>query len=305
LSREVAVQVFQVLSDVDQRHKVEFSRDGRYIGVASRMRYTLFDTTGLEPPETLNPVAFGLNTWFTRCGRIAISQSLVDRFTLAIYDRDTQIQHRLDGGYLSDAVVNARGDTIILSVWVPDPDFEYEVWVVAPSGGFTRHKHPAQVLAIAANGQRLAGRTRTRGHRVSGDSLRLWDMAEGVPQRRARIRVRLRYLANDFALTHDGRLLAVADGRTLSLWDASRGRRLAHSGQHKRSVTAVACSPTHPLLVTGDKGGKVFLWDTNAKVLQRYDWGLKEVSTVTFAADGLRAAAVDATGKVVLWDVDA
>jgi WD40 repeat protein len=114
----------------------------------------------------------------------------------------------------------------------------------------------------------------------------------------------LRDRVHDFALTHDGKLLAVADGYALTLRDSANGKQVARSGQHRRAVTAVACSPKQPLLVSGDKTGKVFLWDTTGRVLKRYDWGLGEVYGLTFDADGLRAAAVDASGKVVVWDID-
>jgi hypothetical protein len=40
-------------------------------------------------------------------------------------------------------------------------------------------------------------------------------------------------------------------------------------------------------------------------VLARFDWGLGEVDAMCFAPDGLRCAAVDRNGKVVVWDVDA
>jgi hypothetical protein len=58
------------------------------------------------------------------------------------------------------------------------------------------------------------------------------------------------------------------------------------------------------MFATGDTGGQVFLWDHTGRVLTRYDWGLGEVYAMCFAPDGLRCAAIDRAGKVVVWDVD-
>ncbi len=48
----------------------------------------------------------------------------------------------------------------------------------------------------------------------------------------------------------------------------------------------------------------MFLWDDELHDLKRYDWKMADLQGICFAADGLRCAAVDSKGKVVVWDVD-
>ena len=109
------------------------------------------------------------------------------------------------------------------------------------------------------------------------------------------------------ALSADGTRLATIGNRGVTLWDLANGapaREVFRSGKHRRGVTAVACNPTKSVLVTGDTAGQVFLWDDTGRVLTRFDWGLGDVYGLTFAPDGLRCAAADAKGKIVVWDVD-
>jgi WD40 repeat protein len=106
------------------------------------------------------------------------------------------------------------------------------------------------------------------------------------------------------ALTHDGAVLTCATSRGVFAWDASTGKPLFKSGKHRRAATALACSPTRPLIATGDGAGRVFFWDVRGNVLKKFDWGLKDVIGLAFAPDGLRCAAVDYPGKLVVWDVD-
>jgi len=49
----------------------------------------------------------------------------------------------------------------------------------------------------------------------------------------------------------------------------------------------------------------VFYWDAKGNVTRRFEWGLEKIAVLRFSPDGLRCAAADVTGKVVIWDVDA
>lgn len=45
-------------------------------------------------------------------------------------------------------------------------------------------------------------------------------------------------------------------------------------------------------------------WDgRTGELLKAYDWNIDKALCVTFAPDGLRAAAGGSTGKIVIWDV--
>src|SRR5262249_35499950 len=120
----------------------------------------------------------------------------------------------------------------------------------------------------------------------------------------ARVQIRPQHSVNAFALNSDGSQLAAAESTALSVWNTLTGEEVFRSGKHRRKVLAVACNPTKPILATGDNAGQIFLWDYAGNVLTRYDWKLGEIYGLTFAPDGLRGAAVDQNGKVVIWDVD-
>ena len=155
--------------------------------------------------------------------------------------------------------------------------------------------HWNQRLVVSADGKWLAGK--------SNQTLRVWNVGgPEVPARALRF-VKTKSLVYDFALSADGLHLVGVGSTGLSIWKTSGGGFI-HSGKHRRTVKAVACSPTKPMLVTGDNAGQVFLWDYSGNILTGYDWQLGEVCGLCFAPDGLRCAVVDKTGKVVIWDVD-
>jgi WD40 repeat protein len=157
-------------------------------------------------------------------------------------------------------------------------------------------------LTLTIDGRRLAG--------CHSWSVGVWDLTEPDGSERGWVRVAAGKIGNHVqgcALSADGTRLATVTNRGLTLWDVTGdvpACEVFRSGKHRRAVTAVACSPTRPLIATGDTAGNVFLWDHAGNVLNRYDWGLDEVYPLAFAPDGLRCAAADAEGKVVIWDVD-
>ncbi|MBY0456862.1 MAG: WD40 repeat domain-containing protein [Gemmataceae bacterium] len=149
-------------------------------------------------------------------------------------------------------------------------------------------------LTISADGRRLAG--------YCGGSSRVWDV--GGAELPSRGGATLTGSSRGFALSADGTRLASVFGTSLSVWDADTGAEVWRSGKHRRAVMAVAYNLARPLLATGDNLGKVFLWDAGCRVVNKYDWELGSVAGLAFAPDGLRCAAVDADGKLVIWDVD-
>lgn len=110
---------------------------------------------------------------------------------------------------------------------------------------------------------------------------------------------------NEIALSADGARLVATDNRSVTVWDVATGKEVFRSGKHRRAVESAACNPTRPVFVAGDSAGKVFLWGYTGNVLTRFDWALGEIRGLCFAPDGLRCAAVDRQGKVVVWDVEA
>jgi WD40 repeat protein len=301
------VQTFHI-GESRGAYSLAFSPDGLYLGVGS-IPYTILDTTGRNPPEKIKLAKYAWGYCFVRGGQRLVY--LTDGRELGFHDRDTgkTVTRRFQRGFARDLVTSADGKALYMIVW---PDGRHsanrilsEVWMLDPGtmhrrAAFARHPGISERLAVSADGSRLA----TYEGGPVDRFIRVWNIAGGKLPKRAVVRVKPRIQVDRFALSCNGSRLAAVSSRGLTIWDTKSGEEVIHSGKHRRSVTAVACSPNRPTLVTGDNAGKVFLWDTAGRVLKRYDWGLSNVYHVAFAPDGLRAAAVDATGKVVVWDVD-
>ncbi|MFH8369793.1 hypothetical protein [Streptomyces sp. NPDC018031] len=126
--------------------------------------------------------------------------------------------------------------------------------------------------------------------------------------------------AGALAVTGDGRLLAVASGSEVTLWDVSDPARLTRLGAlppFRTGVNALVFRPKGPggpLLATGDSGGGVRLWDVSAptrplQVGAALPGQRKPVGALAFDADGhtLLASAMSFEGGLVgglrAWDV--
>ncbi|MFF3565836.1 AAA family ATPase [Streptomyces sp. NPDC002574] len=124
--------------------------------------------------------------------------------------------------------------------------------------------------------------------------------------------------AGALAVSGDGRLLAVAAGLQVTLWDVSDPARLTRLGAlppFRTGVNALAFRPGSPLLATGDTGGGVRLWDVSSaarpvEVRGRAPAGQsKPVAALAFDAQGHTLIAAGLvlqggfTGGLRAWDV--
>jgi WD40 repeat protein len=110
--------------------------------------------------------------------------------------------------------------------------------------------------------------------------------------------------ARALAYTGDSRLLAVASGKVVSLWDVSARRVRTVLRGHKKDVTSLAFSPDGGLLLTGAKDETARWWDvTSGRPVAAYDWRIGPVHTVAVAPDGMTAC-VAGEGALALGDVD-
>jgi RNA polymerase sigma factor (sigma-70 family) len=66
------------------------------------------------------------------------------------------------------------------------------------------------------------------------------------------------------AFSGDGRLLALARGRAVTVWDAATGKELARLEGHGGDVTAVAIAPDGRSLATGSTDTTALVWDVAA-----------------------------------------
>jgi WD40 repeat protein len=195
-----------------------------------------------------------------------------------------------DGSTL--AVVGAR-----VRLWDPATLQPRPEWPDATAANAClAYSRDGRTLAVG-HSPRRPGPTRQFDHQV-----RLWDPATGT------VRQTLRG-PTDFveavAFAPDGRFLAAASGRTVWAWDLASERSLLEQRNDTRHFKSVAFSPDGRTLATADNDQTVRFFDTQSwREQAAFDWKIGPVVVVTFAPDGMRAAAGSKRGRIVVWDVD-
>jgi WD40 repeat protein len=286
------MQVFEV--DCIPVKPLMFSPDSRFVAVRGWI-LTLVDTMG-GPMQRLETIE---TAWcaaaFLPDGNIVSAES---GKKVAFYDLPSASKRELAWSESRITGLAAAGANRVFAALGSHPQtFIVPITDFVQGAPIGEVRAPVQRLVASADGRWLAAQ--------SGKILRLWNLGKAKVPKRGSCRVEVKTWVSDFALSANGSRVAAVDGSGLHIWDTATGERVAFSGKHRRAVSAVACSPVKPVIATGDPTGQVFLWNHAANLLTRYDWGLGEVYALAFAPDGLRCAAVDAKGKVVVWDVDA
>jgi WD40 repeat protein len=297
---DIGMRHYDLAAPISTHLKLEFSPDGRYLAVGSNP-VRVIDTTEIGLKGLIEiPSIFDCT--FARNRRELVYITTPDTESdVEAFDLDARtIRVGAQVGYVQCLAAHPDGARIFAGVIGP---VRGEFWVkelrsetLQEACVFSRSEEVVNRLELSADGETLA----TEGYGL----LETYPCGGGPAQ--VRQRIRSDPVPSSFALSSDGTRLAVALAAIpgLRVWDTQTGTELFRSGKHRRHVTAVAYSPDRPLLGSGDTGGQVFIWHGADVPVRRYDWGLSKVAGLRFAPDGFRCAAVDVTGKVVIWDVD-
>jgi WD40 repeat protein len=289
------------------RNGLQFTADGRRLMVVSGWP-TLYDTLGSDPPHVLKPPdgSFAPHATLVR-GGAALAYVAARNVHIWDYTTGGEVVIPDAAPHLSDLAVSPDGTTLYAACCTQDGSHNrctqllaFDAATGAPKGTFSPARGSFVWLSMSADGRRLAGR--------GAYDVCAWGLTDpSSPDSAVTMKIggSGKYVGC-VALSADGTKLVVLSTRGVQLWDlATRPpAEIFRSGKHKRRATAAACSPTRPLIATADTAGQVFMWDHTGRVLNRYDWGLGEVVAACFSPDGLRCAAADNTGKLVVWDVD-
>jgi WD40 repeat protein len=310
-NREAAMQTFQRTVQGEWRGDIRFSPDGRWLAISSDsyvpfagrlpVPFVLFDTTGQEPPKEL-PRVDAPFLFVRRGAAVVFRQDRWKRSRLGALDLATgKVREVSFGeGCLRGFAAGPDGKTFYISV------------------SAETYTGPSEIRAYGATDLRFratVGKTDEETLTLVGSAdgrwvvaafpkgALVWNVGDAKQAREPALRLTPKD-GSGGALSADGGLFAMPGQYALRVWNTATGKPVFSSGKHKRAVCDVACCPMRPLIATGDSKGNVFFWDHTGNILARYDWKLKDVRSLAFAPDGLRCAAADTTGKVVVWDVD-
>jgi WD40 repeat protein len=101
------------------------------------------------------------------------------------------------------------------------------------------------------------------------------------------------------------RLLAVAGGREIRVWNVDERRWTGTCKGHRADVFALAFDPAGRTLLSGGADRSVRLWEAETgRQLAGWDWQVGAIHAVAFSPDGMTAAAGGDRPEVVVWDVD-
>lgn len=108
---------------------------------------------------------------------------------------------------------------------------------------------------------------------------------------------------NDLKFSPDSARLAVASTCGIWIYDAYTGKELDFLTGPMEGVNSIDFSPDGKVIVSGNKGGTVQLWDTtignHLKTLKEHLW---DVNSVCFSPDGKMIVSGSAYGTVRLWN---
>jgi len=137
---------------------------------------------------------------------------------------------------------------------------------------------------------------------------KIWDLSTGALLRELEQSDFRSGIQDALVVSKSGKWLAIADARTIQLWDVASGRSVAVFQGHAFAKLSVAISPDETRLASAG-GREVKIWDaaTGQEILslslptlrpqERYG----RIESLAWSADGQRLRAALSDGAVVEW----
>jgi WD40 repeat protein len=213
------------------------------------------------------------------------------------------------GGFGHSVAFTPDGSGLVCCMWFASEIESTVVCYDVATGKRTTplgiHRPSAEAVTSNAKANLLAVAFHEYAYGRERNLIRLWDavsfreqpLLENDPGRRNR--------PQSLAFSPDGRLLAVAGGHDVLVWNVPDRSHHGRLTGHTKEVSSVCFSPDGTLLLTGSNDGTVRLWDAaTGRERTVFDWETGKVRCVAFAPDGMTAAVVGERRKAVIWDVD-
>jgi WD40 repeat protein len=292
---------------------VDYTADGRYLVSGNSGRHIrIWDlTTFTERVRFVLPYSAvaRANAFFLHAPRLVLGSSVWDLTRAWAHlegaKRDLPPEGELFAKLELDTptpfvtlAAGLAGDLLVGSVWLGGMPQRTQLFVWGPQGRRQRQLDAPQLtwgrLALAPDGRSVAAVLHPK-------RALLIDLSDG--QTVAEL------IHTDapqvLRFSPDGRLLAVAAGRTIWLWDVPSRTPLARFPAFQRHAEALAFHRSGQFLAAGSREGEVRLWDTSdRKQVACLDWKIGGVHGLAFSPDGMTVAAAGHNGAIVIWDLE-
>jgi WD40 repeat protein/tetratricopeptide (TPR) repeat protein len=132
----------------------------------------------------------------------------------------------------------------------------------------------------------------------TGDKkIRFWSAAGSVPQT-----ISVNEKANAIAFSHNKKLLSVAEGKEVSIWDLSVNRKVSGFQGHIESIDNVRFSPSGNIVATSDPYDGIKFWSLDGTKAPK-SISVYGLTNFEFSPDGKSIVARDQDDKIITFSV--
>ena len=135
---------------------------------------------------------------------------------------------------------------------------------------------------------------------TSDRQLHVWSVRAG--ERLAKLE--LNAWAEGCAISIDGTRAVVGAGQRVSLWDLDKRTMFAHHEEHGADVMTVSMSGDGRMVLSADRSGAVWLWQTDRDRRKQLGSHGEVVRCSALSSNGRLAMTGDDDKRVMVWDID-